>query len=105
MALIDISKLDKAKVLAGLYNHSHPQGMGFLHYDPKPMTVEEAREILIRAKEFGYYFDYVKGRVLKVDLSGDILDTRLYDRDNGEGAGEKVVKGLFGLPKRMIRLE
>ena len=91
---MDISNLDKATVLAALYNHARHQGMGLLHFDPEPMTVEQAREILAAGQT---YFDYVKGRVMKVDLSKDFLDTRLYDRDNGLGAAENAI--LDELPK------
>jgi hypothetical protein len=31
---------------------------------------------------------------MKVDLSGDDLDPRLYDRDNGEGAAVNAIKNL-----------
>ena len=85
---MNISKLDKAVVLAALYNHARPQGMGLTHYDPVPMTMDEAREILATGQT---HFDYVKGRVMKVDLSKDFLDTRLYDRDNGSGAAEDAI--------------
>lgn len=85
---MDISKLDKAAVLAALYNHALPQRTRFLHFDPKPMTVEEAQKILETGQT---YFDYVKGRVMKVDLSREFLDTRLYDRDNGPGAAENAI--------------
>lgn len=85
---MDISQLDKAAVLAALYNHARPQGMGFLHFDLTPMTIEEARQIIASGQT---YFDYVKGRVMKVDLSKDFLDTRLYDRDNGPGAAENAI--------------
>jgi hypothetical protein len=34
---IDLKGLNKAAVLAALYNASKPQGMGFLQYDPTPM--------------------------------------------------------------------
>jgi hypothetical protein len=81
---IDISKMDKAEVLAALYNNSKTQGMGILHYENKPMKIEEARDIL----KGQTYFDYLKGRVLKIDLSGDILNTALYNRDNGTNAAE-----------------
>ncbi|MBO5477301.1 MAG: hypothetical protein J6A15_06070 [Clostridia bacterium] len=87
---IDISKKKKSEVLAALYNKSHPQGMGFLHYDPKPMTVEEAEQLL----KTETYFDYLKGRVMKINLEGDVLDTWGYDRDNGEGAAKKVIDSL-----------
>ena len=89
--MIDISKLDKPKVLAALYNASHPQGMGFIHYDPTPMTEHDACMLLSRQT----YFDYVNGRVMKVDLSGTEFDPRLYDRDNGEGAALWAIEHLL----------
>ena len=87
---IDISKMDKRAVLAALYNNSKPQGMGFLHFDPEPMTLEEAGEAL-KAQS---YFDYYKGRVMKVDLSEDALRPWLYDRDNGPGAAARAIASM-----------
>lgn len=87
MAKINLEGMDKAEVLAVLYNASKPQGMGFMQYNPAPMTVEEARQLL----EQSTYFDYLCGRVMKIDLSGDVLDTWGYDRDNGVGAAEKAI--------------
>lgn len=91
--MIDIKGFNKAKLLASLYNHAHPQGMGFLQYDPKVMTVEEAQKIIDEciAGEYSLYFDYLKGRVMKVNLTGDILDERLYDRDNGPGSAYAAI--------------
>lgn len=87
---MDITGLDKAAVLAALYNRAKPQGMGFLHYTPEPMTLDEARNLLV---EFGStaYFDYLRGRVMKISLAGDEVDTWLYNRDNGEGAAEAAI--------------
>lgn len=90
MAIISLKGLDKAAVLAALYNASKPQGLGFLHYNPEPMTIEVARKILSVETNF----DYLCGRVIKVDLSGDTLDTWGFDRDNGESAAEKALKSL-----------
>lgn len=87
MAQINLEGMDKAIILAALYNASKPQGMGFLHYDPTPMSIEEAQKLLKEET----YFDYLKGRVMKIDLSGDTLNTRGYDRDNGDGAAEKAI--------------
>lgn len=64
--------------------------MGFLHFDPTPMTTEQAARLL----ESQTTFDYLKGRVMKVDLKGDDLSTSLYDRDNGEGAALRALKGI-----------
>lgn len=84
---ISLKGMNKAVVLAALYNASKPQGMGFLQYDPTPMTVEQARQLLEQCTDF----DYLKGRVMKIDLSGDTLNTWGYDRDNGEGAAERAI--------------
>lgn len=88
--MIDISNKDKAAVLAALYNNSKPLGMGRLQFDPAPMTVEEARVEL----QTETYFDCLKGRVMKVNLSGDAFDPWLYDRDNGAGAAERALQGI-----------
>lgn len=95
---IDITGLDKATVLAALYNRSRPQGMGFLHFDPEPMTRDEAQAVIASGgthlSDRSLYFDYLKGRVMKVDLSKDEFDPWLYDRDNGNGAAYEVVSEL-----------
>ncbi len=93
---IDISKLQKCDVLAALYNRSSPLGLGLVHFTPEDMTSEQAQKIIDEMKSDGYppKFDYLKGRVMKVDLSDDAVDTRLYDRDNGAGSGSEVIAGL-----------
>jgi hypothetical protein len=89
--VINIKGANKAAVLAALYNNSRPQGMGFMHAKAEPMTEKMAAKLL----EQDTYFDYLQGRVMKVDLSGDTLEERLYDRDNGQGAAYEAVKGLL----------
>ena len=90
LKVIDISKLSKVQVLVALYNASQPFGTGLLHYDPAPMSEEEAADLL----EQSTYFDYVKGRVMKVDLSKNEFNPRLYDRDNGPGEAQRVIDAL-----------
>ena len=87
MSDIDISGMDKAEILANLFNASKPQGMGFLQPHASEMTIEEARNLLQEQT----YFDYVRGRVMKINLSGDTLKTALYDRDNGQGAAARAL--------------
>jgi len=87
---ISLVGLSKAAVLAALYNASKPQGMGFLQFNPKPMNEEKASELLKQATNF----DYLNGRGMKIDLSGDELDVWGYDRDNGKGAVQRVIDEL-----------
>lgn len=89
--MIDIKGLDKAEVLKALYDVSHIQGMGFLQAVPDgTVTVGHCRELLKKST----YFDYLYGRVLKVDLSGDSFEEWLYDRDNGPDAAERAIAHL-----------
>lgn len=87
---INIEGIDKAALLAALYNNAQPVGFGMLHFEGEPMTHKEAADLL---KEFTY-FDYVKGRPLKIDLSKDTLRVGLYDRDQGEGQGRAIIDSL-----------
>ena len=88
---MDISKLSKAKVLAALFNAAKPQGMGFLHFRPEHVMDEnEAAGLLTLTKDF----DYLEGRVMKINLEPDVLNTRLYNRDNGENAAENAIASI-----------
>lgn len=88
---VSIEGLNKADVLAALYNASRPQGMGFMKYDPAPMTRSEAQKILDSGQ---VYFDYLRGRVMKLDLSGNDIDAWGFDRDNGHGVVARVINEL-----------
>lgn len=89
--MINISGIDKAAILAALYNNSKAQGMGFLHFTPQDMSVDEAKQLLQQET----CFDYLHGRVMKINLTGDTLDPWGYDRDNGAGAAERAIAHLL----------
>lgn len=91
--MINIEKANKAEVLAALYNRSKVQGMGFMQAKPGAMTTEEAAELLKETT----YFDYLHGKVMKIDLSGPELHPGLYDRDLGQGACAAAVNGIAGV--------
>jgi hypothetical protein len=99
MNQIDISKLDQAEVLAALYNASKQLGMGFAHARGRDgMTVPQAQEEIDQISSVdgrNLYFDYLHGRVLKINLGKDILHTHLYDRDNGPGAALRALQPLL----------
>lgn len=85
--LIDISNKDKAEVLAGLYNNSHPQGLGIAQYDSTPMTIEIAKKILEKRQRF----DYLLGRPLKISLEGNEIGVAGYNHYNGQGLAQRVI--------------
>lgn len=94
MAELSLRGLDKRAVLAALYNAASPggaQSLGWLAHQPGGMTLDEAASWLEGQQDF----DYLQGRCLKVDLSGETLDPWRYDRDYGQGAAERVLAHLI----------
>lgn len=94
---MDIRGLDKARVLKALYNASKliaPMAM-LTGQTRGNLTTEEARKVLA---EHAPYYDYLYGRVLKVYLDENDLNLLLYDRDNGQGAGEFAILDEFTRP-------
>jgi hypothetical protein len=108
--LVDISGLDKAELLSALHTLSHSLGLGALH-DVGPLSVQECQQIIdgvnliAEEKVVGFRranllkFDYLRGRVMKCDLSEDQVDPWGYDRDNGPGALSRVVSKLRDQPQ------
>lgn len=88
--IVQFNGLTREQVLSALYNASKPQGLGILHYDPKTLTIAEAKEVLSKSE----YVDYLKGRVIKVWLPENAkdFDARLYDRDCGTGAAKAAIE-------------
>ncbi|MDD5710803.1 MAG: hypothetical protein PHV43_01735 [Candidatus Colwellbacteria bacterium] len=106
---VDISGLSKAAVLAVLWNHSAPAGMGFLQaaLGPKDGMTEEAAWEIIKANVDPDYpgprtmrgsnlsFEYLFGRPLKIDLVENEFDPWGYDRDNGgDGTAQRIINQL-----------
>ena len=85
--MIDIKGLDQGHVLKVLHDSSRVQGLGWLAASSVQITIDECRELLVNHS----YFDYLRGKVMKIQLGGDQLDPRLYDRDNGQGAAARAI--------------
>lgn len=60
---IDITGVDKKKLVNAVYDLSSPVGLGFLHFNPAPLSDEEAEAIADGAH--GVRMDYVNGRCCK----------------------------------------
>ncbi len=83
--MVDIKGLDKAKVLKALYDHGHVAVVS-----DGAVTVERCAELL-RTKTS---FDYLRGRVIMANLSGDSFDERMYDLNCGAGAAQRAVDSV-----------
>lgn len=95
MEKIDITGLNKAEVLAALYNNARTLS---IFSDKETITIRNAEKILDSVeltRDGRVYFDYLNGRVLKLYLDRDTIDPALYDRDNGQGATYAAIKHLF----------
>ena len=83
---INISGIDRVELLKALWHNSPPAAFfGFNGMPPPEWNQTEAQ------KAVKNYVDYYCGRIIKCDLSGDVADTSLYNRDNGDGAFERIV--------------
>ena len=87
---LDIKGIDKAELLAALHNGTPAIGMGRMH-DIGRMSVEQAQRYVDNGE---LRFDYLCGRPLKCNISGDTMRFGLYDRDAGPGAAERIVFDL-----------
>ncbi|MFB0629407.1 hypothetical protein [Streptomyces sp. AB3(2024)] len=112
MATIDITGLEPAAVVAALYNHARPVGLGVgvdgsdgqLNAAEVRRLLDEVPTISVRqappsdlpyADIFGNLFiNYLQGRPLYVSITGSMLDTDRYDRDHGASAAERIVDNL-----------
>lgn len=91
MSEVDFTGFTQEEVLSELYNNSKSFGMGLLHFNSKPMTLEEARSELKKTD----YFDYLNGRVMKVSFANfPKMSSWGYDRDIGQGAMQKCLNNL-----------
>lgn len=89
---MNIENYNKAEVLAALYNNATVQGVGIFQAESGEMTKDEASTIFEDSQD--KYFDYLKGRVMKISLAKDKVETWLYNRDNGDGAAERIIGAL-----------
>lgn len=94
---IDISGLNKKELVKELHKNARPREFDIIQRELgsfKPglgdLSDEEAEAAVHQGK-----LDYLKGRAMKIEISGDkLLDAWLYNREHGEGAAEAIVQRL-----------
>ena len=89
---IDITGLDKAKVLKTLIDHANCMALSddasLLSTMQPPVEIETVRAYI---EKDGLTVDYILGKPIKVDLTGDSFDPWLYDRDHGQGRAQQAI--------------
>lgn len=67
-------------VIAAVYDCSRPQGLGFLHYTPDPLSDEELDKLASNTELKNLSLDYVAGRACKFCLR-EIKGEYYFDKD------------------------
>jgi len=89
---VNIPEDKRVAVLQALYADTFiaPAAIAFGTVGPDKLPTEAAEEALT----YGY-IDYLGGRLIKMDLTEDPVETRLFNRDNGEGAAERIIAAVL----------
>jgi len=69
--MLDITGVDLVKFAQKVYELSMPQGLGFLHFTPEPLSEERVVELLSRFNDnprMALAMDYVDGRACKMNV-------------------------------------
>ena len=85
--VIDITNLDKREVIKALFSAATPRNL-------LDFLIEEIPEDLLNVLCQNKHVDYIGSRSIKVDLTGNNFDCRLYDRDNGKGSAQRALSKL-----------
>jgi hypothetical protein len=102
MNTIDVSGIDRAELLAALYNGTQPMGPFGPVNDIGEMSVDKAQEVLDKMNG-EFQFDWLFGRPIKVWIEGDQLHRPdLYDRDAENTTVAEIVEKLR-LGERTVR--
>jgi len=86
---INIKGINRDELLRSLWNRSTPSHFFDLTQSPD-FDIEKSK----KETHKNGYIDYCCGRLIKVNLSHDIIDPYEYDQHNGNGAFQSVVDGI-----------
>jgi hypothetical protein len=88
MSMVDITNIDKVKLLEALWKNSQPA----VFLSMRCMVVDFDKNKANMA--VNKYIDYFCGRCIKTDLSTNTVNPYLYDRDYGSGKFQQIVNSL-----------
>lgn len=91
--VVDIQGLDKMQLLRALWKNQKP-AIYFAMSGKRPPDFDEAEAKQALEGEQGGCIDYLCGRAIKCDLSGDLVDPSAYDKLIGFGMFAAIVRAL-----------
>lgn len=89
MTEINIENIDKLLLLKMLWEKSKYAAFHNQSNFMKPQWDDALAE-----KAITKYIDYFQGKIIKLDLSKNIIDPYLYDRDNGKNTFVNVINSI-----------
>ena len=83
---IDVTSVETSELVRAAYDLSRPQGMGFLHFTPDPLSDAEVEELV--QPDGTTYLDYVRGRACKFGVwlreGRRVIRSPWYDHTNAQ---------------------
>jgi hypothetical protein len=92
--MIDISGLDKVKLLRKLFKASRKLNVNVPPFLRALTGDQDLPEDDARTALAGGYIDYLNATMIECDLSGDTFQPGGFDRACGQGAAQRVVDEL-----------
>ena len=95
-SMIEITGTDLTKFAQEVYDLSKPQGLGFPHFTPAPLSDDDAVKLRGMEKPDGAIalsMDYVHGRACKMTVWRE--DGKLYIRDTWYDHGPSLLRELL----------
>ena len=84
--MIDVTEIDKIKLVKRVYDLSRPQGLGMLHFVPGPLSDDEAKAFI--EDDGTVSMDYVSGRACKFNVFEEngklFISDSWYDHTDGQ---------------------
>ena len=87
--MISIKGLCKITILKKMWERTNIATFILIHGTRAPSFDEKSAEKAVTG-----YIDYFCGRPIKIDLSKDEVNPRLYDRDAGQGTFEQIISEI-----------
>ena len=94
---INIAGVDKYKLLKALWMHS--KYAKFFELENAPLPFFPDKNIVIKYLSENTFIEYFAGKIIKIDLSNDIVDYTFYDRKYGKGAFQKIFNDMMNESK------